>query len=260
MTTVTKKTEGKPARKRAKAARPADRKARAETGGRERSGQVQSLSRALSILDALAQNEGGLTLTEIAHTVTLAPSTTHRLLTTLQQERHVRFDRDRGLWQVGVQAFVIGNAFIRSRDIVAMARPFMRQLMETSGETVNLAVTDQGEAVYLSQVECREMMRALAKPGARVPMHCSAVGKALLAEMKDVEVGKILRGRGLYRLTDKTIDTGEALRAELAATRKRGYAIDDEEHAIGLRCVSAPIYDEYGEPLAAISLSGPMVR
>ena len=139
-----------------------------------RSGQVQSVSRAISILNALAIEENGLTLTELSQTVHLAPSTTHRLLTTLQQERFVRFDDQRSVWLVGLQAFAVGNAFVRSRELIGMVRPFMRRLMEESGETTNLAVEDREEAVYLAQVECREMMRAFAKPGARVPMTPSA--------------------------------------------------------------------------------------
>ncbi len=225
-----------------------------------RSGQVQALSRALSILNALAVNEDGLTLTAIARHLDLAPSTAHRLLTTMQQEQYVRFDRDRGLWQVGVQAFVIGNTFLRSRHIVSMSRPYMSQLMEKSGETVNLAVADRREVIYLDQVECREMMRALAKPGARVPMHCSAVGKVLLAEMTDEEIAKYVKHPGLFRLTENTILSPEGLRSEIETIRARGYAIDDEEHAVGLRCVAAAVFDEAGRPLAAISLSGPKVR
>ena len=232
------------------------------TAGTEkaRSGQVQALSRALSILNALATKDGGLTLTAIARHLDLAPSTAHRLLTTMQQEHYVRFDRDRGLWQVGVQAFVIGNAFIRSRDIISMSRPYMSRLMERSGETVNLAVADRGEVIYLDQVECQEMMRALAKPGARVPMHCSAVGKVLLAEMTDEDIARYIKHPGLFRLTENTILSPEGLRSEIEAIRARGYAIDDEEHAVGLRCVAAGVFDEGGRPLAAISLSGPKVR
>jgi hypothetical protein len=107
---------------------------------------VQSLSRALSLLNALAAQDGGLPLSEVARTVGLAISTAHRLLSTLQQEGFVRFDEERGVWIVGVQAFIVGSAFLRSRELTAVARPVMRRLMERSGETVNLAVTDRGES------------------------------------------------------------------------------------------------------------------
>jgi IclR family acetate operon transcriptional repressor len=193
--------------------------------------------------------------------VGLPPSTAHRLLTTLQQARFVRFDPVGHLWQVGVEAFVVGNAFARTRDVVMMARPQMHRLMEESGETVNLYLADEGgEAVCLAQVECRQLMRAIARPGGRVKMHCSSAGKAILAWLPEREVGKVLERHGLPGVTERTLTTPKALRADLEQVRRRGYAIDDEEHAVGLRCVAAPILDEHGAPLAGLSVSGPTAR
>jgi len=229
-------------------------------GGREPAGPVQSLIRGLNILSRLAATEDGLALTDLAQRVGLAVSTTHRLLNTLARAGFVSQDPAQGRWFVGVEAFTVGNAFLYNRDVVAAARPFMRRLMEQSGETVNLSVLDDGEAVLLSQVECREMMRMLAKLGGRAPLHASAVGKALLAALPDEEVSAILHRKGLERVTPNTIDTPARLRADLGQVRERGYSIDDEEHAIGLRCVAATIHDEHAEPLAAISLSGPRAR
>jgi IclR family acetate operon transcriptional repressor len=223
-------------------------------------GQVQSLTRALSIITRLAESGDGMILTDVAEAVGLAPSTTHRLLTTMQQPRFVRFDPGTNLWQVGVQAFLVGSTFARSRDVVLMARPYMRRLMEESGETVNLAIEDQGEAIYMSQVECRQVMRAIARPGGRVLLHCSGIGKAILATMSGAEVEKILLRHGLPALTGKTLRTRESLGADLARISGRGYSIDDEENAIGLRCVAAAIHDEHGEALAGLSLSGPSAR
>lgn len=227
---------------------------------RDNTGQVQSLCRALSILNVIAEEERGLTMTDIAQRSKLPLSTTHRLLTTLQHERYVRFDNEQSLWMMGVQAFIIGNAFVRSRDIIATSRPFMMDLMEKSGETVNLAVADQGECIYLAQVECRQMMRVQAKPGSRVPMHSSAVGKALLAAMPDEKARKFLAMRELTRGTDKTVVDLKALCKEIEEARKTGFARDDEEHCVGLRCVASVIYDEFGTPMAAVSLSGPLAR
>jgi IclR family acetate operon transcriptional repressor len=229
-------------------------------GGAERSDQVQSLVRALSIINHLAAADEGLTLSDLGQQVGLSASTTHRLLTTLEQERYVHFDPERRLWSVGVQAFVAGNAFLKTRSLVGAARPHMRALMEESGETVNLAVEDQSEAIYLAQVECRQMMRAFARPGARVPLHCSSVGKALLSAMPDAELSRVLHQTGLPRVTIKTKISVAALRSDLQVARGRGYAIDDEEHAVGLRCIAAAVFDEGGEAIAAISLSGPMAR
>lgn len=225
-----------------------------------RSDQVQSLVRALAIMNRLAAADEGVTLTEVAQQVGLSPSTAHRLLTTLEQERYVQFDAERRHWSVGVQAFVAGSAFLKTRSLVAAARPHMRALMEESEETVNLAVEDQAEAIYLSQVECRQMMRAFARPGGRVPLHCSSVGKALLSAMSDSGLAKVLHRQGLSRVTIKTINTTAALREDLGRARERGYAVDDEEHAVGLRCIAAVVFNENADAVAAVSLSGPMAR
>ncbi|HYZ23745.1 MAG TPA: IclR family transcriptional regulator C-terminal domain-containing protein [Rhodopila sp.] len=222
---------------------------------------MQSLVRALALLNRIAEAPpGGASLTELAQQVGLPASTAHRLLTTLEQERYVQFDHDGRLWSIGVQAFVTGCSFINTRSLVGLSRKHMRLLMEECGETVNLAAEDEGEAVYLAQVECRQMMRVFARPGSRVPLHCSAVGKAILSAMPDKTLSKILHRRGMPRLTVKTITSPTALRAHLERVRALGYAIDDEEHAVGLRCIAAPIFDETGDCIGAVSASGPTAR
>jgi IclR family acetate operon transcriptional repressor len=221
---------------------------------------VQSLTRALAILDTLAETTDGMTLSDVAQVVGLAPSTAHRLLTTLESRRFVRFLASDALWQVGVQSFVVGQAFRRSRDVIALARPQMRQLMEATGETANLYIVEGGEAVCMAQVESRQMMRAIARPGGRVKLHCSGAGKAMLAHLPADEVAKILQAHGLPRTTERTLDTPQRLRADLEKVRALGYAIDDEEHAVGLRCVASAVLDEEGQPLAALSVSGPSAR
>jgi len=121
-------------------------------GSPARSGQVQSLTRALSILNVIADNPPGLSLTAISRALSLAPSTVHRLLTTLQEERYVQYDKDSSHWQIAMRAFVTGNGFLVSRDLSTAARPYMRRLMDLSGETVNLATPDGDKALYLAQV------------------------------------------------------------------------------------------------------------
>lgn len=245
----------------AKPARPL-RRAEADRAIDQESGpqQVRSLLRALNILKTLAGTGDGMTLADVAQIVGLAPSTAHRLLTTLESERFVRFDAEQHHWQIGVQAFTVGNAFARNRDVVAIARPYLRRLMEESGETANLYLAIDGEAICMAQVECRQMMRAIARPGGRVLMHCSGVGKAILAHVPETELGATLRRHGLPRLTERTLDTPKKLRQHLELVRARGWSLDDEEHAVGMRCVAAAIADEAGTPLAAISLSGPAAR
>ncbi len=226
----------------------------------ERSGQVQSLVRALNLLKVVARADDGLTLTEAAKRASLPVSSAHRLLSTLQQERFVRFDQERTRWFVGVEAFAAGAGFLRSRDLVTVARPYMRHLMEESGETVSLAVEDGGQVIYLAQIECRQLMRALASPGQRAPLHSSAVGKVILAYAPDERQDSVIGAMKLERFTERTLTTEQGFRQALSEAHKRKFALDDEEYAIGLRCVAAPIFNEAHEAIAAISLSGPKAR
>lgn len=229
--------------------------------GRGSGDQVQSLVRALALLNRIADTaEGEVSLTDLAQQVGLPSSTTHRLLTTLEQEQFVHFDPDRRGWSIGIRAFVTGNAFARTRSLARLARPHMRRLMEDSGETVNLAIEDDGRAIYVAQIECREMMRVFARPGSSVLLHCSGVGKAILSGASDHKLSHVLHQHGMPKLTVKTIISPTALRADLVASRERGYAFDDEEHAVGLRCLSAPIRDETDDIVGAVSASGPLAR
>lgn len=132
--------------------------------------------------------------------------------------------------------------------------------MEESGETVSLAVEEGGQAIYLAQVECRQLMRALASPGQRAPLHSSAVGKAMIAFAGEPRKKSLMDNVRLERFTDRTIVRQSAFADAVEEARKRRYAVDDEEYAVGLRCVAAPIFNEAHEAIAAISLSGPKAR
>ena len=222
--------------------------------------QVQSLTRGLSLLEALARAEGGLTLTDLAQRVQLAPSTAHRLLATLEKMGYVYQGGEMGRWYIGLQAFTVGTSFLANRDFVAQSHPYMRRLMEQSGETANLGIIDGTEAVFIDQVQCREMMRTIVKLGSRVPLHASGVGKAIFAALPDDQIDAILKVKGLPRITANTITSPETMWASVRVIRQRGWSFDDEEHALGTRCVAAPIYDEHAEPLGAISLAGPSTR
>ena len=187
-------------------------------------GQVQSLTRGLNLLEALAKAEGGISLTDVSQRVGLPPSTTHRLLSTLEKMGYVYQGGDLGLWYVGLQAFTVGAGFLANRDFVAQSHVYMRRLVDQSGETANLAVLDGTEAVFIAQVQCREMMRILVKLGSRVPLHASGVGKAIFAALPDEQIDAILKVKGLPRITEHTIVSSETMWAALkvsatAATR-----------------------------------------
>lgn len=223
-------------------------------------GQVQSLTRGLSLLEALAKAESGLSLTDLARAVELAPSTTHRLLATLEKMGYVYQGGELGRWYVGLHAFTVGSSFLANRDFVAQSHPYLRRLMEQSGETANLGILDGTEAVFIDQVQCRETMRTIVKLGSRVPLHASGVGKAIFAALPDEQIDAIMKVKGLPRITANTITVPETMWASIRVIRQRGYSFDDEEHLPGTRCVASPIYDEHAETLGALSLAGPSSR
>lgn len=224
-------------------------------------GHSQSLVRGLTLLEYLAASPLGMALSELSEQADLAPSTTHRLLQALQSQGFVTQESEQGLWRIDVKTFRIGNSFLEARDVVAKSRPFLRRLTTETGETANLGIRDGATAVFLAQNESPQMMRMITRLGSRAPLHASGVGKALLAWMSEEERDALLAGGyELARVTENTRYQVDSLLAEMAAIRAQGFACDREEHAIGLHCVAACIFDEHATPLAAISVSGPMAR
>lgn len=226
----------------------------------KRSGTVQSVDRAMAILEVLGEDEEGYRLTDLARRTGLSVSTVHRLLTTLEQRRFVQFDRTDGMWHVGRGAFAVGSAFTRQRNFVAPALPILRRLRDQTRETANLGIVDDGEVVVLTQVESREIMRAITRVGGRAPMANSGMGKAILAAYADNDIDAIIARHGLRKATEKSITNAKTLKADIAAIRARGYSFDDEEFVLGLRCVASVVYDAEAEPLCAVSISGLSVR
>src|SRR6266567_6703963 len=221
-----------------------------------RDGGVQSVDRALLIVETLAEDDEGYRLTDLAVRTGLSPSTAHRLLTTLEHRRFVQFDRDESRWHIGAQSFVVGSTFVRRRNFAAQALPYLRKLRDQTRETANLAVVDDESIIVLTRMESREIMRSLTKVGGRVAMVASGVGKAVLATYSDEDVSAIIHRQGMPRLTEKSIVRPSELFKQLQAIRRQGYAVDDEEARIGLRCIAAVVYSDCSEPLAAISVSG----
>ena len=225
-----------------------------------RDGGVQSVDRALLIIETLAEDDEGYRLSDLSVRTGLSTSTVHRLLTTLEKRRFVQFDRDESMWHIGAQSFAVGSTFVRRRNFVTQALPYLRKLRDQTRETANLAVVDDGAMVVLTRVESREIMRSVTKVGGRVPMVASGLGKALLSTYSEEDVFAIIRREGMPRLTSKSIVRAGELCKSLHDIRQQGYSVDDEEALIGLRCVSAVVYDDCSEPLAAISVSGKASR
>lgn len=163
-------------------------------------------------------------------------------------------------WSIGIESLRIGAAFQRRNSVISAGRAAMADLMEATGETVNLAILDRFEVVFVSQVECHEPIRAFFAIGQRRTIHASGIGKALLAHMPADRLDTWLAKADLPGFTPATITDADALRAELTITKARGWALDDEEANPGMRCIAAPVFNVYGEATAGISLSGPSTR
>src|SRR5947199_692364 len=221
-----------------------------------RDGGVQSVDRALLIIETLAEDDEGYRLSDLSVRTGLSSSNVHRLLATLEKRRFVQFDRYESKWHVGAQSFAVGATFARRRNFVAQAMPYLRKLRDLTRETANLAVVDDESIIVLTRMESREIMRSLTKVGGRVAMVASGVGKAVLATYADEDVNAIIRHHGMPRLTEKSIVRPSDLFKELEKVRRQGFAIDDEEACMGLRCIAAVVYNDSSEPLAAISVSG----
>lgn len=231
---------------------------RAEAGAAQ-APTVQALDRGLALLSGLARRERA-TLTELALGIGMPASSAHRLLATLQRHGLVEFDEATQDWRIGVEAYRIGSVFLTRADVVEAAREPMRRLVEATGETANLALADGGDVVFVSQIETNHPIRAFFRPGARAPMHASGAGKALLAARPWEEVERLMTRRGLPEFTPRTLTTPQALRADLEATRARGWALDDEERHLGMRCVAAAVRGPAGAATAGLSVSGPAAR
>lgn len=244
-----------PPQQAAKRARGRPRSAPAESQG----GTVQALDRAVHLLKLLAR-DGSATLSDLALRVGMPPSSAYRILATLQVHGLVGFDEATQEWSVGVESFRIGSAFVQRGGVVEISREVMRRLVQETGETANLAIHDDGEVVFLSQVDTQNPVRAFFRAGTRAPMHSSGIGKALLAAFDRTQVERILQRRGLPEFTGNTLTVPADLFADLETTRARGWAFDDEERFEGMRCIASPIFNVHGEAVAGLSVSGPAVR
>lgn len=222
-------------------------------------GTVKALERGLVLLQTLS-NEGAATLADLVQRMGLPTSSTHRLLATLQQYGFVEFQEDIQKWSIGIEAFRTGSTYLMRTNLAESARKAMRHLMEETGETANLGICDDGDVVFISQVETHNPIRAFFRPGSRGLMHASGIGKALLANMPVPDRAKIIAAKGQQEFTPKSLTSPAALSADLDNIRKRGWSFDDEERYTGMRCVAAPIFNSFGEVVAGISVSGPTVR
>jgi DNA-binding IclR family transcriptional regulator len=220
---------------------------------------VNTIKKAIDILDLLAGSPS-LSLAEIVRSLELPKSSVHGILETLCSEKLVEKEESTARYHLGVRLVELGNRASLGLDICRIAAPFLHGLNEKFDETVHLTVLDRDEVLYVDCIESKRRLRTYSVIGIRAPLYCTSVGKAILAFMKDEEIRRIAKQKGLARITSTTLDTEEKLFAEVARIRDSGYAVDDMEHEDHLRCVGAPIRNAKGEAFASLSLSGPAER
>jgi DNA-binding IclR family transcriptional regulator len=224
---------------------------------------VQTIERVSQILDILGQNPQGISVRDLSLKVNLPKGTTHRLLSSLQFFGYVRQDSKTRDYSLGFKLVELGNLLLGQIDLRKEAEPFLKELADRTRETVHIVVLDRIEIVYIDKVEGDHNpsgLRMASRIGLRNPAHSSAVGKVLISHLPDEELNQLFRGKGLPKRTDNTITDSAQLKEHLKMVRSQGYAVDDEENEKGVRCVGAPIYNEAGNAVAAISISGPAFR
>lgn len=222
--------------------------------------RVQVLDRAVAILQVLADSEGDLGPAQIANTLGLHKSTIHRLLAVLEQHSLVTKTLQNGKYSLGLRLFELGNRAVARLDLGRHAQPLLERLAAETGETAHVCVLDNGEMVSVASAESPQTVRTPMTLGRRTPLHCTSVGKAMLAFLPERTVDELLRGRSMRAYTRHTLTTRIALLGQLVAARQRGYTVDDEEIEDGLRCVGAPVWNYSGTVVAAISIAGPAFR
>ena len=216
---------------------------------------IQSLDRALRILDLFDEYDRELKITDISERMALHKSTVHSLLKTLQKHHYIDQNPENGKYRLGLKLFERGSFVIQSLDLRTMAKEHLLELSKKTGHTVHLVILDGKEGVYIDKVESPAATIIYSRIGRRVPIHSSGVGKALVAFKNEAELEKILDGYEFTKQTPNTITDREAFLAEIKQIQEKGYAIDNEENEPGVCCVAIPIKNHTGQVVAAISSS-----
>ena len=217
---------------------------------------VQSLDRVLDIIEFLATERVGVGVTEIANSLGLNKSTAHRMLNALWERGYIEKTAKHSNYKLGLKFIEISSLYLNKLELKTEALPYMRKLAEQAAQPVHLAIQDGTDAVYIEKIEAVNSIRMYSEIGKRIPVYCSAIGKIMLSGLKERERDEIIKNIVFSKFTDNTLSTREQLEAEVLDAHKKGWAIDNEEHELGIRCIAAPVYDYSGKIIAALSVSG----
>lgn len=213
-----------------------------------------AVERALGILEAVAQRSGGMTNADLSRRLEIPKSSASYILRALEKHGYVRRD-DEGRYRLGMKVLSLSRNALTGLDVRDVALPIMRDLMNRSHLTVHLAILDGDEAVYIEKVDSPGFIKMDTWVGKRMEIHTTGVGKALSAYEPEEKIQRIVRDRGLRRVTPKSITTAPRLMKELERVRELGYGIDDEENSLGVRCLGAPIFNGENRVEAALGVS-----
>lgn len=219
-----------------------------------------SIARAVRILNVFTGQRSEIGLSEISREAGLHKSTVHRLLASLERAGFVEQSSENGKYRLGLKLFELGSLVMHRINLREEARPHLQALARKTKETVHLAALADGEIIYFEKIEGQSNLTIPSAIGRKIPAHCTGLGKVLLAHLPEEELEAIVRQKGLKRFTANTITSLGEFKKHLEGVRTKGYAIDNEECELGLKCVAAPVRNHTGSVVAAISIAGPSGR
>ncbi len=218
--------------------------------------KVQTIDRTLDIIELLATAKEGLGVTEIGQSIGLHKSTVYRLLTALSERGYIEKDSKSSTYKLGLKFIEISGLFLKKLELKTEALPSMRRLAEIIGQPVHLAILEGTDVIYIEKVELVNSIRMYSQIGRRAPVHCSAIGKILLAGLNTERLQEVLENIKFKKYTPNTILSKEGLKREVQRVSAQGWAVDNEEHEPDIRCIAAPIFDYTNKIIAAVSVSG----
>ncbi len=216
---------------------------------------LETVDKALKILLLLAEDSREMSISEVSSKTRINKSTTYRILNTFCKNRFVIKNANNRKYRIGLRCLEIGNCILKSLDLRNIARPLLERLRDQTGETVNIITIDDGMGVYVDRVESQHAVQMISSIGTREELHCTGVGKALLAFLPESEIDEVIKQHGLPKKTARTITDPKKLKDHLKEIREQGYSIDNEEAEEGIRCVGAPVFDHNNNVIASISVA-----
>lgn len=221
---------------------------------------VQSLERALTLLNKLSEYPEGIQISRLAEQVGLTKSTVHRLLATLTNMNYTIKDEETDKYKIGLQVLFLSRNLINNINVVTIAKPFLEKLCHEVNETVHLCIEDRGEVIYIDKIESNQTIRMYSRIGSRAPIYCTAVGKVLLSGMDKDKKNETISKMKFIPKTPTTITSKEEFLEEIEKVDSQGYALDNSENEASLMCIAFPIFDHNGKIIASFSVSGPNNR